>query len=239
MRRHRAALVATVLLLSAQPAAQAHPTYHYEVDCSFFTVSDGTDSPDTVWTGEADVRVVATDDLRVPGAVVPISVDCILVNYDSGTETTLVSASGVGAAVGAASLTFVADPDDVLTLCWAVTVGNEPHRDCQWAMTTELAPTKGVEQTYEWADPVVCREIGKAAPGIPGVVDVTPAGEVYVDGVQVKECSSRNVFAQADPAVCEVLRRYAPGAPPTVDIRPDGDLYVAGEWIWDCPPYWT
>ena len=239
MKRHLATLAGAALLLSALPAAQAHPTYHYWVDCSFFTVSDGTDGSGTVWTGAADVRVVATDDLEVPGAVVPISVDCILVNYDRGTETTVLSASGVGAAAGAASLVFVADPDDIVTMCWAVTVGNELHRGCPAPTTTELWTTKPVEQTYRWADPVVCREIGKAAPGIPGVVDVTPAGEVYVDGIQVKECSSRDVLAQPDLAVCGVLRRNAPGAPPTVDIRPDGDLYVAGQWIWDCPPYGT
>lgn len=244
MTRLRVALVAATLVLAAAPAAQAHPTYHYTGECEFSTISDGTDGPDTVWTGYVRADVEATDELRLPGAVVPISVECVLVNMTAGTEQTVLSASGVGVAAGAGPLVYEADPDDVVTMCWHVSVGGESHIECPGPVTTELWTTKPVEQQYRYADPIVCREIGKAAPGVPGIVDVTPAGDVYVGGRQVKECSSHELLRQVDLlllqmdlVVCGELRRAAPGAPPAVEIQPDGDLYVAGEWVWECPPY--
>lgn len=236
MTRLGAALVAAALLLSAPPAAQAHPTYHFIGGCGYFTVSDGTDGPHTVWTGEVSVEVVAADDLRVPVGAVPISVDCVLVNETAGTEQTVFSVSGPGVAAGAGPLVFEADPDDVVYLCDDVTVGGETHLSCPEATTGDFRTFFDfVEyEVYGWPDAIACRKIGSAAPGVPGVVDVTPAGDVHVAGIWVKDCSSPRPYERAFTPACAALGRAAPGAPPAVDIRPDGDLYVAGEWIVDC-----
>ena len=157
MRRHRAALVAAVLLLSVQPAARAHPAYDFEGRCTFVTANVDPGRPD-VYTGEVDAYVVATDDRGVPVGV-PISVDCVLV-VNGIPERTVLTASGTGAAAGVASLEFTAGPHDVINLCDEVTVGGEFHRVCVYR-----GPGHGLTQTlcsYDHIEdvPFVCRRIG-------------------------------------------------------------------------------
>ena len=127
----RALLLATAVTAAAVVAgpASAHPTFHYEGDCSFTTVSDGTDSPTTRWDGAIYAAVVATEPTTRAPAPVDVHVECIL--YVNGANpTSVLSASGTALAVGVSDLSFIADSDDVVTMCSAVTVGTDYHVEC-------------------------------------------------------------------------------------------------------------
>ena len=187
----------TAVLLWTAPAG-AHPGYHYEGGCAFTAVSDGDNGPATVWSGEMHALVVATDAAGAPAPAVGIGVACEV--YVNGTgPTTVLTASGTGAAAGATTWTYQADLSDLVEVCSVVTVAGSRHATCEpWSI---YGPVQTVIDLIEeirdsiiwwppdiWPDPWICDALKAAAPGVPGVVDVTPEGDVYIAGEFFWDC---------------------------------------------------
>ena len=193
MRRALLAGVAVLFATVATPA-HAHPDYHYIGGCGFATLRDDSTASPT-WRGEADVYVVATDAEFAPAAV-PISVDCVI--YVNGANPrTILSASGVGVAAAARTWSYEAEDTDVVTVCEVVTVGTDPATwDCG-ADPDPWFPPEPVVEVIEYVidtfnetfpEQEVCDLLAATGPGVPGVVDVTPEGDVYVNGEFFWDC---------------------------------------------------
>ena len=190
--------IVAALVATAGPTS-AHPSYHYEGGCGFATLSDRSDNPDTNWRGEAHVVAVATDAVTgLYAPLTPISVECHV--YKEGVfQGVILTASGVGFATGVTQYTYQASRDDVITLCDVVTVGGEAHTDCRDTTTSPILP-EPVQETIDvvidqiirvliWADPWICPVIGSLSGiWVPGVLDVTPEGDVYVAGEYLWDC---------------------------------------------------
>ena len=193
----RMVLAATVAAAALAPPAQAHPAHHYVGDCGFFTLSDGTDSPQTQWDGEVDVVAIATDAVTGGPAAVPIRVECELRINNATPGTVVFTATGTGVAAGAAPFTFHADPDDVVTMCHNVTVAGAAHQECADSTTTPLVP----DPVWELWDEVFgprepdpdwpCDHIAALAGGPldqPPVLDIRTDGDIYIDGEWFWDC---------------------------------------------------
>ena len=191
----RIVLTAALALAALAPPAQAHPAHHYKGGCGFFTLSDGTDSPQTQWDGEIDVVAVATDAVTGSPAAVPIRVDCELRINNATPGTVVFTASGTAVAAGADRFTFHADPDDVVTMCDHVTVAGAAHQECGDATTTPLVP-QPVQDLLDSEGPGpgpdgICHQIAALAGGPldqPPVLDIRTDGDIYVNGEWIWEC---------------------------------------------------
>ena len=187
------ALVALGAALLAPPA-QAHPVYHSLGSCGWLAVSDGGTDENTTWSGEVDLRVVATDANRVY-APVPTSVECRLTIAGQGTQTVLAASSPIGIAAGATTLSFKAHPDAFVYMCTVVTVAGETHLKGSGDVCGEGDPglpqdvSETIDLVFATVDPVVCAALVAAAPGIPGVVSIEPGGDVYVAGEWIWDCA--------------------------------------------------
>ena len=192
--------VKTLLLVSlagvaaAATPAQAHPTYHYRGGCGFFTVSDGTDSPQTKWDGEIQAVVVATDAVTGAPAPVRIDVDCELRINGATPGTVVFSASGTGVAANAGQFSFHADPDDIVTMCDNVTVGGEFHKECADATTTPVTPDTmpdPFEEVGYIIDQASCSTFASMSGGPadqPPAFDIRSDGDIYIAGEWFWDC---------------------------------------------------
>lgn len=125
MRKLFVAAATAVLTVGLAPAAQAHPTYHYDGGCQVNHVRTALGITVTEFTA-AVVATAAGNDL--PAAVF-ISVDCDL--YSGGSYWgTPVSASGFGAAANSSLLSWTG-LNFVDTMCERVDVAWETHVSCQ------------------------------------------------------------------------------------------------------------
>ena len=187
------ALVALGAALLAPPA-EAHPAYHSLGSCGWVVVSDGGTDENTTWSGEVDLQVVATDGSHVY-APVPISVECRLTIDGQGTQTVLAASSPVGIAAGATTLSFQAHPDAFVYLCAVVTVGGETHVTGNGHVCGQGDPgvppalVETIELVADRVDAESCAAFMAAAPGVPGVVDIEPEGDVHVAGEWFWDCA--------------------------------------------------
>lgn len=133
----RTAFAAVLVLVLGAAPAHADPNHHFTGRCEVEVVGDGA-TPQT-WTGVARVAVTATDTNGVPAPAVPITVDCEL-HVNGVHHSTVVSASGLGSASNSAPTVYQAGPTDIVTLCQDVTVGGEPHYNCNGVVTTHTGP---------------------------------------------------------------------------------------------------
>lgn len=199
----RALLVATAVCATLVPVAapaHAHPSYHYEGGCLLAATS--APSPDygpaTTWTGIVGVAAVATTSDGLPLPTTSISVECRV--YINGVpEGVWSGAAGVGAAVAVAPRVFNIDPDDVLTVCEFVTVGNEEHVHCGDATTTPFVPDPGKDAARIVVDRAndaafgpagawVCPVFANLGPGVPNVLELRGDGDVVVLDNVVYDC---------------------------------------------------
>ena len=197
----RALLVATAVagsLLVAAPA-QAHPSYHYEGGCGYVTTNapEGGEDDTTMWQGVAFAVVAATFVDPVPAPTVSISVECHF--YKNGVyQGVYLSASGTGVAATASVFVFPAAPSDIVTTCEVVVVGGDHHTTCEDDSESPLIPepvgeaiesvVNEVNGVLMLLDPTLCPVLGSLSPGIPGVVDITPEGDMFVAGLIVRDC---------------------------------------------------
>lgn len=192
MRRLVAAGLTAGLLAFPAPA-EAHPNYDYTGKCGFaaFSPVDGS----STWQGYVDVHVVATAG-GLPAAV-PISVDCVLY-VDWQPARTVLSASGTGAAAGAATLTFDAGPDDVVMLCPHVVVAGETHTGCASGPGPQPFPPILIDLLDEVVralnenvlmplDEEMCPVLAAHAPGS-GTVVIKEDGDLYVGDQWIWDC---------------------------------------------------
>ena len=185
----RALLAATAVagsLLVAVPA-QAHPNYHYEGGCFLHVTKRLLSSR---WEGVGGSYVTATDAAGVPAAVW-IAVECRLYR-NAVYQFTFGEASGLGHAGTVEQVEFEADDNDVITICDVVTVGGEAHTRCGNARTTNHVPQPVddlVDAALVFADTATCIVLKELAPFVPpGVVEITPEGDVYVAGELFWDC---------------------------------------------------
>ena len=212
-----AGLAGAAALTAATPA-QAHPNWHYRGGCGFFTISDGTDSPQTKWDGEIDVVAVATDAAGTPDPTASISVQCEL-RINGATPGTIVfscSTPGTGFVACAGQFSFNADPDDIVSMCDIVTVNGEVHKDCGQSTQSPIVPQPVQDALDQFVWPTVD----------PTIEDIDEA----ITGAE----------KEIDELICPTLADLAGGPadqPPVFDIRTDGDIFIDGELFWNCPPY--
>ena len=202
MKKLLLAGLAGATALAAATPAQAHPNWHYVGGCGFFTISDGTDSPQTKWDGEIHVTAVATDAAGTPDPTASISVQCEL-RINGATPGTIVyscSTPGTGfVACADGQFTFNADPDDVVSMCDIVTVNGEVHKDCGTSTTTPIVPEpvqqildETVWPQLEEADQLICDTIFKplddSAVDDGTIIDIHDDGDVYINGDWFWDC---------------------------------------------------
>ena len=194
MKKLVLASLAGITAVAAATPVQAHPTYHYYGGCSYFTLSDGTDSSQTQWDGEVHAVAVATDAVTGAPAAVAITVECELRINGATPGMILFSASGGGVVAGASHVTFHADPDDIVTMCDNVTVGGEFHKQCDETTTTPIIP-QPVQDAIELAEQELDRATCAVLQGMSGgpadqppVIDIRSDGDVYVLGEWFWDC---------------------------------------------------
>jgi hypothetical protein len=204
MKRLLVAGVLAGLMLSALPV-HAHPTRDFEGGCSFITFSDTT--PEATlggpnrFTGVMYTAVYATDaTYGVPEPSASIAIDCEI--YINGVLADVaLSASGTGAAAAVGTFSYEREDTDVVTLCDHVVVDGEDHNDCygedpqippqQFVNLIQFVIDKANELVFEpVVDPAICPALGDLAPGVPGVVDITPEGDASLpyDGGRFWDC---------------------------------------------------
>lgn len=119
----------TAVAVYAAPAASAYPTYRYAGDaCRATLVVDETLTGQSQ-AGTVRTSAVATDTAGLP-ALVPISVDCVLVVNGMSTGNVL-SASGTAAAAAVGRFEVQATASDTVEMCATVVVAHNAHEDCK------------------------------------------------------------------------------------------------------------
>ena len=158
MKRPFLAALTLALAAATAPAADAHPSYHYEGGCSIHAVSDGGETDATQWTGYWSIDVQATDAVTGLPALVPIQAYCDV--YRNGSyQDALGPVAGTGTAAGGGQHAYQASPVDVLTVCDIVTVAGERHINCGDMTTPPIVPEpvqEAVEAVFESGCPWVC-----------------------------------------------------------------------------------
>jgi hypothetical protein len=200
----RACLAATALVASLATTAYAHPNYDYEGDCGFSTVNDTTPGGifggPTYWRGEISTYAVAFTADHLPAPTTQISIACEL--YINGTLVdTPLTASGNGVVAAAGTFSFTAEDTDVIQICNHVVVGGEDHYTNCWDGGHGLPELYEVAQflidqvipIIDQIDPLVCTQFSALAPGIPGVVDIQPEGDIAVLGEPFWDCPPYDV----------------------------------------------
>jgi hypothetical protein len=194
-----AGVAAGALALGA-PVAQADHVGYEGPGCTFNTLNDTTPGGQiggqNQWTGEAAILAIATDAAGVPNGA-SITVECeMFINGNSQGVYLATSGTGIAATTYAKEnpggvFSFSAADTDVVTVCDNVTIDGHFIQNCSDAETTQIVPQPVVDAinlaidtlnstVLEQIDPTICPFIGMAAPGVPGVVDITPEGDVFV-----------------------------------------------------------
>jgi hypothetical protein len=184
-----AGLVAGAVLVPALPAHADHVG-----NCAFDTMSDpsptqtlgGTER----WTGVAYVYVVATDADGVPRPFAQLEVACEL--YVNGVlEEVAAVASGTGAVAAAGTFAFRATEFDHVEMCTRVNTilhCPSPGPFDPLEPVDDLVDVLNDAVFIPYVDPVVCPELQRQQPGIPGVLDIGWDGDVYVFGSLSWDC---------------------------------------------------
>jgi hypothetical protein len=168
------AVAAVALLAAGVPAAHASPP---RPGCGFETVAPaGSDTYDGAAVGYATFDDGATHTLR-----------CVV--WVNGVEATATPVStGSRLLVTEGLLHYTAGPADIVDLCPEV----DGVRECHWS-DGQLPPQEVIDALAEvfgllagaeaaYVDPLVCSVLAAIAPGVPGVLDITPAGDTTVAG---------------------------------------------------------
>jgi hypothetical protein len=181
-RQWAPALLAAALLGGVVPGASADDV---RAECRYLTVaSEAVTGSQDRFTGAAYGAAVFDDEATH-------ALRCY-VTVNGVERSSTPTGTGTGVVVTAGQVTYE-DDFDVVALCTevdGVTTGcreepPEPCSDCggplpDWVGVL-LDMVNGASATY--VDPVVCPLLASSSPGVPGVVDVTPAGDVTVVGV--------------------------------------------------------
>lgn len=198
MKKLLLAAVAAVLLAPVAPA-QADPNPSLTGGCGATSVSDGGDDDQTTWQGEVSAYALATHSQA--GVLAPtkfIEVECY-VRKNGSYQGTVLYARGMGVAAAASEYVYQADPNDVIEICTIIDRNND-NAWCDFVTTIPLVP-EAVQQAVDdvvdpveeirqqWVDPATCPilAIGWGA-GVPGLLDITWEGDVYVGGEFVYDC---------------------------------------------------
>ena len=177
------ALAVSAIALNA-PAAQALAV---QGRCNFDTLAQetATGGQDT-FTGAAEGFAVSDQ------AGANISVICeVRVNGSPVASTPTLTSGQVSTTAG--PVTYTAADTDNVELC-AVWTGTESDEFCSETTTTQIPPQEVIDLINEilaltgLIDPILCPILIGLAPGIPGVVDITATGDVYILGIWFWDC---------------------------------------------------
>lgn len=199
MRARRALLAALVLALApAVPAGASHAT---AMDGQVLWTGDG-------WGGYCRLHAVAEEtttggqDTYTGSAagvgwelqpVGNVDVHCIVkVNGSVVQDVSDGQTTGVDTAAG--QVTFTASDTDTVELC--VGLGGGHGGSVCASVTRRPVPSQAVEDVVfgltHVADSILCPVLRSLSPGVPGLVDVTFEGDVYVLGAPVHDCPPYN-----------------------------------------------
>lgn len=147
-----------------QGGDQRGGTLHFAI--ALYDAADVTDNPVS-----ADVHCELTVDGVVVGA----------------TPTEHVTVAGAGHA----QVVYNAHVDSYVRVCTVVenwSEGSPDIRDCPEPQHFQIPPQEVLDPLNAILDGTVCPAIASLAPGMPGVVDVTPQGDVFVAGDKIWDC---------------------------------------------------
>jgi hypothetical protein len=203
MRRSILGAVALATVAAAAPVARADHATYAGPGCRFVTANDTTPGGQLggqdQWNGEISILAAAADAAGTPKPAWRIDVTCELL-VDGASQGEMLAATGIGVVAAAAvPFAFVADETDVVTLCTHATVDGHPTSTCHDLTARQLVPSELVDVINAliellieilWADPgdPTCLILGELPPGAPGIVDITPEGDVYVLTVFIFDC---------------------------------------------------
>jgi hypothetical protein len=205
-----AALVSGALVVPAAQASHAN----YTGGCRFATVNDttpdGTLGGQNTWNGQVNVVVVATD--PATGAPTPANITATCEIQVNGVgQGVALTATGIGFAANAGTLQYVSADGDVVEVCTEVTLDSDPPvRTCVTATRTQIVPQPVIDalilvidtldallvQIFDLInsiliglDPTICTNLlVPLGPGVAGVVDILPDGDVYILGEFIWDC---------------------------------------------------
>jgi hypothetical protein len=172
--RATVAVAAVAMLAAGVPAAHAS---RLRTGCGFDAVAQsGSDTFDGAAYGYAAFDDPATHTLR-----------CVL--WVNGVEASATPAStGSGLLVTEGLLHYTAEPGDTVTVCPVIDdvpdcfSGEEqfPPREVLDLLNVVLPLLTDTVAGY--VDPLACAVLASLSPGVPGVVDITPAGDTTIAG---------------------------------------------------------
>lgn len=176
------------------PHAYAHPTYHWTGGCMWWGVSDGTANPQTEWNGEMRAIAIALDATGTPSPTTRIDIECELRINGATPGTVVMSASGTGVAASVQQLVYNAHPDDVVTMCDHVTVGDERHVDCGDGTPITLVPHAVQDEVQNYKtliDGALCGTLASlhnSPANQPPLLGISSDGDVYAGPEWVWDC---------------------------------------------------
>lgn len=191
MRTAVRAALAAVLLLTALPAVADSPTRDSVGGCRWTRGEHlGTSGADDVW-GHLYTATVVYSEADPVAHPVTATVTCSLrgVAYENGPF----SVTGTGVVAGVSPL-FRMFPDETSSpeVCTHVAYDNgESDEACHALPPMQVPPREVLDllaDAWDGFDGLVCPLIGTPAPGVPGVVDVRPEGDVDVLGGWLWDC---------------------------------------------------
>lgn len=195
MRRYVLAALAAATLVAPAPvvattAVRVHVLHEVSVGgCGFLAVRDdtGTYAPKGTWAGVvwmAYVQPVGTSSFG------PAWCDLVI----NGVDDTMLGPSGSVhgvVLVDADLLAFTAGDTDSVQMCDNLVVNNTLTQRCDDAVAAQVPPESVNDILFDTLQPVdaaACPYLASTSPGLPGVIDVDPSGDVRVEGNRLWDC---------------------------------------------------
>jgi hypothetical protein len=176
-------LVATsvAMLAVTGPISHAAPAALVHAGCGFESIAEETVTGDTYTGAVYGYAVFADHGTHTLRCF--ITVDGVDQGGVSASGTVFVAGAGTVAynAVEDETVELCTEIDGTLVSCGSATGPQIPPQEVIDLLDTVFATLYGVYTPIEWQlDPVICTLLKAAAPGIPGVVDITADGDTTV-----------------------------------------------------------
>jgi hypothetical protein len=193
-----AGLTATLLTAGVPSAAHAAvgPTFEAITGstCSMMSVNDSLPgSPlggQNVWTGFVYLSYVQANGVSLPS----VTVSCELRVNGATRATVLGPVTGTGVVSMGGQLQYVAQPNDVVSLCAHVTSPGATTTECRDAGRTDAVPQAALDVAQAFVYPALCAELKAFALTVdnlaqPGIVYIAQtSGDLYLGGALVVDC---------------------------------------------------
>ena len=180
-----ASLAVSALALNV-PAAHAE---HAQYDCGFETLAQ-----ETATGGQDTYTGAAYGFIASPTPQESVSIRCY-VSVDGSDQGGTNTGSGTNFATTQGQVTFTASDTQEVLLCAEWSAGSEgPEVECFPTTNTQIPPQPVIDLLDQIfaatgaVDFLLCPILGGLAPGVPGVLDITPEGDVSIAGSLFWDC---------------------------------------------------